>query len=1623
MIINLFKDISDTCQLLHVEEGQSIKDALPQIKDWSYTKIIVNGHFVESDHIIRHDDVISVRIIPGTKDLPTGWRIFWGIATLGISELVNIGIQSYENKKELQRMQDQVDKMKNSTRDGVVNIPTLKGATNSVSTGKTQPYLIGRSLITPYIMNSGNGSYKGFHTISGTTGEREFYNVVFECGFSDQILEKVYTDDIVIKNFDGDTPTTGHFALDSSVFASADSFLEVQQGDYTFEDQRFVNKIIETTPSERLEKHKRENDKARDLFYTLQPHSMAADIIILFNGLFGYNSDGDKVSASRTINTYYSLDYAKILEDKGDVSKATWRPIKYNFKGTMTNTFSARDTNQQRYQAHVDFDYDDVINLDTPITLKFSTPDYEPSSGSQYSDCYIKYIHSYVFDSVRSKNAGAFIAEKVIEDKESRLSTVLGLCIEATENNQDKLNKVQVVSKGVARTWDGSKWSEEKTYTSNPAAWLLEVLTSDTHTPSKILDDDIDLKSLGAWYEHCENNKLYCNYCITQGMTKGSIFDMICSCGRGAMYRNIYGKIAVAIDGVKENAIAVLNEQNLISFSYEKELPRKTDGLKITYTRADSWTQDTFIVMYDGSNPDTRSPDSVIRALNLDGVTSYEQSVREAFYRMKSEKIRNRKCKAEVGHEGLFFTPLSKVLVQHPSLKIGLGNAEIQGLIYNATNTEIIGLYLYDEVQLNTIDTFNVIIDCIGSYNGESYRTPLSKQIEGFSGLTDEIYFTDPILVSASVKPKPGNSLSYGYQIETVASEFLVSSITPTDYGYSLELVNYDVRIIDDSEEIPEYIPNITEPLSPVSQIPEGLPPASVEDLMSAVNGLVSGSSDIGAPDVPVMSATASRDGILLTVAPMADGLKNIITKVIWHVKRNEADEWELLTSSGSTDYTYSFRRTKDGYPEKETLNSWLFKCEVYNQSGNHTESEPVPVITTGYGTWKLTAPSILSRVSDRTVSLIITQSDRADNLETYGNIRYKVQIRKPSVDGEGTFYKPATALDPYASEDNYKDGQGYVVADGVYTQTLPLSGQDTNSISDTLYQFSVVAFNEASESEATIINATAVCTSIRDLVKANETSKEAYISNLTALCSSFGFISSGITDGKVTDDSNYWTLNSGLVENNEFNRAYKGAFRIGGDDQYLLVVPQVLNGIITGYQIDFKVGNFNVTSTATNFDGEFMVQDSSSPLDRIKISPKGLFLQHRDSNRGAWYTVNQFDTSGVIAPSLKSDRQMILGNFSQELARQSGHDIGRPYLTDKALVWHFDDNFFSQNGRTDGLLLDGSYMLKGTSDSSGIDFTPAIHAVAPYCTVARCCYGQYKADFTIENTQTATVDFWQQYLYAESQELFNIGTFNDKIVCQVLPSEVEAVTSGVCIWKDSKNKYLYTSRRHPKAEDFVYKTQAEAEQAAESDYIITSVTYNEDWTVASITVDDVVYTFDSGDAEANWETFAPEELWGGTSCIAVRADNKKTAIRHIGQISEEEFYLDDKGYRFNEYEWQHIGVVFTANKIKFLFNDFSYEFDRYSTASDDIAVSLNSWKTSVILDEIYIDVAAELTTDFIKQSSNRIPWAKLDKDFNWLIFDAYDVSKVRSNILDYYLNQFLNSDELKAKIQEITNK
>lgn len=790
------------------------------------------------------------------------------------------------------------------------------------------------------------------------------------------------------------------------------------------------------------------------------------------------------------------------------------------------------------------------------------------------------------------------------------------------------------------------------------------------------------------------------------------------------------------------------------------------------------------------------------------------------------------------------------------------------------------------------------------------------------------------------------------------------------------------------------------------------------------VKEIIDGAMDVGNPDQPVFTAIAQKDGIQLTCAAFGAGLKNSINKIIWFVKKDlNSDVWTQIGITGNLSLYYEFDRSIDGYPEIDDLQDWRFYCVAYNAYNGYTASDITAVNTNNYQTWEVAAPVVYPRISDRTITLLMSQPPRADNKTVYGTIRHYVQIRKPGFDPAGIFYKPATDLDPFINENNYKDGSGSIVVENIYSQTMPLTGQATSDIIDTLYSFKIIAFNEAGQSSETIINATALCTSIRDLVKANETAKESYIENLTALCSAFGFISAGITGTIPTEKNNYWTLNSGIVENDENNIAYAGAFRIGGQNEYLLVKPILQDGKVVSYTIDFKVGNFNVSSSESLFEGEFIVSDATNKFDRVKISPIGVFLQHRDSLNSPWYDVNLLDVSGLIAPSMRAKDQIVIGNFDQASQRQIGHDIGREYLSSAGLVYHFDDNFYSQNNQTDGIIITGNAELKGSSDSNGIDFTPALVAVAPYANVARCAYGQFKINHKLINTQTATIDFWQQYLFAESQILFDIGTDADRLQCVITPAEPLAITAGVCSWQDENENIIYTNLRNPIEGDNYYLIEQAAEVAGDVDTKIQSVVVDENnYIVNSITVADVVYNFLAGDPAANFETFAPQEIWGQTSAIAVRSNSKKTLIRHYGQIQDERILLEDFDKSFLEYEWYHIGVIFKASKIIFLFNDFNYAFNRFSILADDVDIELNGDLTSIIIDELYLDTGIEDTTDFINNTTNKIPWAMLPDSSPWFIFDAKDVTKVKSNIIDYFINQFLNSQDFRQKVLEIIN-
>jgi len=778
----LYKDFSDAYTTIELKENTPIAESLAL--DWNNWAVIANGKIVNKNYTPKANDAIMFRAVPHSTGNVFA-DIALGFLTGGIYTVISSGVEAYKAREAADKAKKDLENMKNKMRDKVTNLPYIKGATNTVATGKTEPYIIGEHLFVPYILNSG-GKYQGYSVIGGENGKDQFYIVVLEGGFNKQVFRRLRSDDVTLKMWSGDTPQEDVYQFDDGVFYDAGSLIEIAQDGKPFDTPEFNKKIVQQTLNDNL--RKKDDEQYEDLIYTLERYSMAADVCILFNGILAYNDDSDKINRSVTVEPSYSLDGGK-----------TWTQFYFNQNGTQRNTFTYRTLNQLRFNAHIDFNFSAVKNLNQPIMIKLSctTPKY---NGSAYDQCYVQWVQSTVYNPDESKTG--FVPERIIGETEAKLSTTIGLKIKSTTSNQDKLKKINVITCGTARTWNGVQWSAEKTPTRNPAAWLLEVLTSPTHTPSQCDDSEIDLASFGALYEFCKREKLTCDMVLTDGEPKENVLQKICQTCYATLYQDIYGKISVVSDSKKENAIAVLNEQNLISFSYEKDLARRTDGIKIKYiSRAADYAEDTCLVMRKGA---VRDSESILRDMNVTGITEYAQIVKYARYVMACDELRPKTATARVGKEGIFFTPLAKVLVQHPSLKIGLGSAQIKTVITEGTN--ITGLRLYEPITLDTAHDFTVIIQCIGN----DYCTPLARAIKRYNGRTKEIEFTEPIALTSPIQPHAGDILSYGYQTETVTSPMLITGIQPDDDGYTLTLVDYNEAIYD-TGDIPDYTPNISQ--------------------------------------------------------------------------------------------------------------------------------------------------------------------------------------------------------------------------------------------------------------------------------------------------------------------------------------------------------------------------------------------------------------------------------------------------------------------------------------------------------------------------------------------------------------------------------------------------------------------------------------------------------------------------------------------------------------------------------------------------------------------------------------------------------------------------------------------
>lgn len=801
----IIKSLSNKPHIIDIAPGKSARDNFKDI-DFENAVLIINGQKRKPETIIQKSDTVTVRLIPA--DLTdTPWWVSTFIIPFGfVIQPVEL---AWKAKQEAEKAEKELEKIKKLTnKTDLDNRPFLRGATNALGTGKSQPYLCGKNFLTPYLFS------KPYYKISGTDGaDQEVYNIL-EGGFKDIVFQKLGIGDITIKEFDGTVPHNGTYLINNGVFA--DGIVEIRQDGELFEDLPELNyKVVSNVLNKEIARQSEVTaGDAEHLIFDLDPNAKSVDVAIKFPyGLYAFDNDNNRIVTQCEIIPEYSLD--------GGANYTA-------FTFPNGNTFQRNTTHELRFVAHHDFSLEDYETLEEndQRSIIVRVRSNGNKSDKIKNDCYCYYYQSLIFDPEKSsapagvlddEGAAGLVSCLNVEDRERALSCVIGIKLKATKNNEDKLNQINFIATATARTWDGEEWSEDKEPTRNPAAIALEVLTSDVHKASQYADSEIDLESFGALYEYCETNDIMFDYVITQGAKKDDTLSKIVSVCNAALYKDIYGRWAVSIDQAQENALAVYNPQNIISITNKKTFSRRVDALRVKYVDSanDTYKENTYTVTrLENGQPVTINENSIIKEVSATGITRHAQIVKYARRLMAVDELRQITTTIKIGFEGVYYTPFSKISIQDPSLNRDAIDNFVESVSYY-------GGFLYKVILKNpvTIDplkTYGIIINCTTS-NGAK---PLALKVDG-TGTTKELIIDTEYAQAETIQPEPGNILSFGEldtsgEFSKIVHDFIIMRISRTDGGFNLDLQEYNEAIYNPGT-IPAYKPivNNTPTLTP----------------------------------------------------------------------------------------------------------------------------------------------------------------------------------------------------------------------------------------------------------------------------------------------------------------------------------------------------------------------------------------------------------------------------------------------------------------------------------------------------------------------------------------------------------------------------------------------------------------------------------------------------------------------------------------------------------------------------------------------------------------------------------------------------------------------------------------
>lgn len=1084
----VYRDFSESYKIKEIGTGK-IKDVLPEYPEDKYA-VLVNGARQNRGFEIKEGDAVIVRAIPHATGV-----LIASLVVAGVSAIVG-GVTAYKAKKQAQRAKEEADRIAESMKNSggsVDSDPTMPGASNTVATGKTQPFVMGRRLWTPYFLTAEwdnlRGSYwqeaaislfdvkitltvtqdydegldgyyydlkleflsdwdggldvnvmYGSHydhfeftikkgetytagqTISArfwdgwnhertdiringakyylrgldfdqeeTTGtlnlrwsmtsseahyekdNTEYNYRVLQAGFADQAIEEIRADDEVLIKFNPPVTSVDTF-LSSTLFQ--DSRLEIRENGEAFRNENFNFKmdVQETGTELKLS----DDESYSDLEYTVPVNTKSIYIPLEFpSGLYKTNDNGSRSAWTIRTLVQYSTD-----------GGTTYKNLQTQFgQNGMIEDNNRSDLYFVLEHTFKDAEILNAVKNGQPIKIKISCLTPKTENGNTCDNMQVVKIRSRLIDEKKARKNGVVEYAPLLDKKIDDLSVKIGLCLKATATNKDKAGRIQIVTCGMARIWNKNSrvWSSEKKATRNPASWLLEVLTSKTHPASKLSDEEIDLESFGDLYEYCEKNALNIDLVISTGDTKENILKKILETANAGLYRSIYGKFAAAIDDKKTNAVAILNQQNLISFSAEKSLARNVDGYRVTFTENQFWKEDTQVFMRDGSDYEDAPADVQIEELKIDSFTAdsssgdFSQVYKTIRRKINADILRAHTYSLEIGKEGYFFPLFSKIKIQHPALYTGLGSSVIKRII--VSGQKITAIELYSPVQYSKDARYGAVIQCVN----KNYSRILNIEYTAENEESTVINLVSPISVSAETVPSADNILSFGTlssdgSFKTITNEMTITEIKPTSNGYRLTGVDYSDALFEYGA-IPRYECNLSKPRGSL-----GSQPITNDDLLkkteeikTELESLVSVdviNSAQPPADVSSCRGIAEKDGINLSAVAGGSTIFDNVKNFVFQISRDAGKNWQDVDGE-----YYSFDRSKDGYPEKNAFINYQIRAKAknsYNVLSKNWKEESVSA-SSNYKTWILSAPKVSAKAYEGRIEISLNDEINAN--------------------------------------------------------------------------------------------------------------------------------------------------------------------------------------------------------------------------------------------------------------------------------------------------------------------------------------------------------------------------------------------------------------------------------------------------------------------------------------------------------------------------------------------------------------------------------------------------------------------------------------------------------------------